>query len=105
MNLLQNYFLNKKVILLPDLFEKYQKKVEIIIKYYKFSISDIDIKILEHISKWLLCLLKIRFEKGLQVYVPKKNKNGSMLYRNGMDLLNCIHTVTVDYQYEEIANY
>jgi hypothetical protein len=34
-----------------------------------------------------------------------------MLYRNGMDLLNCIHTLTVDYQNvvsqknEEIANY
>jgi hypothetical protein len=28
-----------------------------------------------------------------------------MLYRNSMDLLNWIHTVTVDYQYEEIANY
>jgi hypothetical protein len=91
--------------LLTDLFEKYQKRVKIIIKYYKLNISNIDIKILEHISKWLLYLLKIRFEKGLQVYVPKKNKNGSMLYRNGMDLLNCIDTVTVDYQYEEIANY
>ena len=38
-------------------------------------------------------------------------QNRSMLYRNGMDLLNCIHTLTVDYQNvvsqknEEIANY
>ena len=78
MNLLQIYFLNEKVILLPDLFEKYQKKVEIKIKYHKFNISDIDIKKLEHSSKWL-CLLKIMFGKCLQVYVPKKKKNGSML--------------------------
>ena len=92
MNLLQNYFLNEKVILLPDLFEKYQKKVEIKIKDHKFSISDIDIKILEHISKWLLCLLKIRFEKCLQVYVPKKKKMGVCFNSNSMDLLNCIYT-------------
>jgi len=104
-------FMNEKVILLPDLFEKYKKKLEINIKNHKFSVSDIDMKKLEHSSKWLLRLLKIRFGKGLQVYVAKKKKNGSMLYRNGMDLLNCIHTLTVDYQNvvsqkkEEIANY
>ena len=91
-------FMNEKVILLPNLFAKYKKKLEINIKNHKLSVSDMDMKKLEQNSKWLLRLLKIRFGKGLQVYVSKEKKNRSMLYRNGMDLLNCIHTLTVDYQ-------
>ena len=86
-------FMNEKVILLPDLFEKYKKKLEINIKNHKFSVSDMDMKKLEHCSKWLLRLLKIRFGKDLQVYVSKNKKNRSMLYRNGIVFIHLLLTI------------
>jgi hypothetical protein len=59
----------KRLFFLLDLFEKYKKKLEINIKNHKFSVSDMDMKKLEHSSKWLLRLLKIRFGKVLQEYM------------------------------------
>lgn len=93
-------FLDEKAILMPALYEKYKQKLIHNIETWNFKISETDpeIKKVTHDSGWLSRLLKMKIGNGLLVYKPKRKQSGNLIYRNGTDLLNALHSITVHFQ-------
>jgi hypothetical protein len=57
-----------------------------------------DMKKIKHDSNWLFRMLKCSLEPSLLNCVPRQKKMGRMLYRNGTNLLECLHLALVEQQ-------
>ncbi|CAC5358991.1 unnamed protein product [Mytilus coruscus] len=91
-------FLDDKPLLLPVVYEKYMNLLKTNINTFKCTISGNEqLKLLNHNLKWLLRMLKVKLGKGLLHFVPKRKKDGCLIYRNGADLLSSLHTMTVNF--------
>ncbi|CAC5366291.1 unnamed protein product [Mytilus coruscus] len=91
-------FLDDKPLLLPVVYEKYMNLLKTNINTFKCTISGNEqLKLLNHNLKWLLRMLKVKLGKGLLHFVPKRKKDGCLIYRNVADLLSSLHTMTVNF--------
>ncbi|CAG2219418.1 unnamed protein product [Mytilus edulis] len=88
-------FLKEESLLLPNIYEKFKQYLYINIAKFEYVISETDLKKLQHSNKWIFKMLKIRFSKCLQVFVPKRKQDGRLIYRNGINFINCLHSLTV----------
>ncbi|CAG2213915.1 unnamed protein product [Mytilus edulis] len=96
-------FLDDKPLLLPVVYEKYMNLLKTNINTFKCTISSNEqLKLLNHNLKWLLRMLKVKLGKALLHFVPKRKKDGSLIYRNGADLLSSLHTMTVYYSFDNL---
>ncbi|CAC5358619.1 unnamed protein product [Mytilus coruscus] len=82
-------------LLLPNIYEQFKQYLLVNIAKFQYAISETDLKKLQHNNKWIFRMLKIRFSKCLQVFVPNRKQDGRLIYRNGMNLINCLHSLTV----------
>ena len=91
-------FSEDRVLLLPVLFDKYKVLLQKNINDFEFSVADEEIRKLSHSSQWIFKMVKAKLGKSLLFYVPKKKNLGRMLYRNGTDILNGLHSLLSENQ-------
>ena len=89
-------FLSNKALLLPDLYKNiedlFDKTTSQSVFFHLFAH---DMKKIKHDSNWLFRMLKCSLGPSLLNCVPRQKKMGRMLYRNGTNLLECLHLALV----------
>ena len=92
-------FLSNKALLLPDLYKKYEDLFDkTASQSVFFPLFAHDMKKIKHDSNWLFRMLKCSLGPSLLHFVPRQKKMGRMLYRNGTNLLECLHLALVEQQ-------
>ena len=84
--------------MLPDLYKKFEDLVDKTASQSVFFpiTAHVDMKTIKHDSNWLFRMLKCSLGPLLLHFVPRQKKMGRMLYRNGTNLLECLHLALVE---------
>ena len=90
-------FLADKPVLVPFMYDKYKGFLNGNIECFNLMIPENSYVRLCHSSKWILRILKMCFGKCMLQYIPNNKKTGSMIYRNGSDILGGIHSILVEF--------
>ena len=88
-------FLNEQVLLLPVVYTKYKEQLLISADLYNINLTELDVSNLVHSCQWLFRMLKSTLGKALVCYTPKNKKSGRLIYRNGTDILESMHSFLV----------